>query len=384
MAKQKKQNGKGKKKRGRKVFLIFLEILILLGILGWIWANGKMDMLNTDNNFQKEDVQNEELTKETKKVLQGYVMVALFGLDNRENNNYSSGNSDVIMVARVDRDTKEVRLVSVYRDTFLNMADLDNPDAYGKANAAYAVGGPKQAVRMLNTNLDLDIQEYVSFDFNAVAEAVDILGGVEVEITEEEAVHLNNHCIGTAEATGRDYEPLPEAAGTYNLTGVQAVSYGRIRQTMGDDFKRTERQRLVLNKMIEKALASDIGTINRLIDNVFPDIKTSLSKLEILDLVKDAFSYRMGETSGFPFDQKPVEVSVAYQKITQDCVIPADLASNVKKLHDFLYGTTSYQVTDSVQSISDEIAYRSGVTAVKEDTGIDTDEGSGEEDEGEN
>lgn len=357
------KKSKKSKRRKRKVIIVIIEIIILLGVLVWVWINGKMDKLDTDVSFKGQDVR-VELPKQTQDVLGEYTTIALFGLDNRDEGSYESGNSDVIMVARIDKDTKEVKLVSVYRDTFLKMADLDKPDAYSKANAAYAMGGPKQAVRMLNTNLDLDIQEYVSFDFSAVAEAVDILGGVEIEITGEEAGHLNNYCIETSKVTGKSYSPLP-GAGTYNLNGVQAVSYGRIRYTLGDDFKRTERQRLVVEKMVEKALASDMGTINDLIDAVFPKIKTSLGKSEILSLATDAFNYKLGENAGFPFDIENEVVSISYQSSSQDCVIPADLASNVKQLHEFLFGTTSYQVTDSVQSISDEIAYRTGVTAKK-------------------
>ncbi|MCI8483868.1 MAG: LCP family protein [Lachnospiraceae bacterium] len=372
MAKQNSAHGKksaGKKgqknkRKKRKLIIVGIEILILLGILAWIWINGKMDKLNTDVSFHEKDVRT-ELPEETIDVLGEYTTIALFGLDNREENSYNSGNSDVIMVARIDKETKEVRLVSVYRDTFLKMADLDNPNAYSKANAAYAVGGPQQAVRMLNTNLDLDIREYVSFDFSAVAEAVDILGGVEIEVTAEEAGHLNNYCVETSRVTGKSYTPLP-GAGTYNLNGVQAVSYGRIRYTLGDDFKRTERQRLVVNKLVEKALKSDMGTINELIDTVFPQIQTSLSKTEIINLAKDAFNYKMGENAGFPFDRENEEVSISYQKSKQDCVIPADLSSNVKKLHDFLYGTNSYRVTDSVEGISAEIEYRTGVSAKSE------------------
>ncbi len=369
MAKQSKAQGakqptkKSKKRKRRKLLIVAIELMILLVAVGWIWVNGKMDKLDTDVSFKGKDVR-VELPEETQDVLGEYTTIALFGLDNRDEGSYERGNSDVIMVARIDKDTKEVRLVSVYRDTFLKMADLDNTEAYSKANAAYAKGGPKQAVRMLNTNLDLDIQEYVSFDFSAVAEAVDILGGVEVEITDEEAGHLNNYCIETSKVTGKSYSPLP-GAGTYNLNGVQAVSYGRIRYTAGDDFKRTERQREVLEKMVDKALASDMATINELIDTVFPEVKTSLSKTEILALAADAFNYKMGETAGFPFDKGSAVVSISYQKGSQDCVIPADLSANVKQLHDFLYGTDDYQVTESVQSISDEIVYRTGVRADK-------------------
>lgn len=368
----KKTSGQGKngaakkarraKRRKRRIIFVCLELLVLGGALLWIWANAKMDKINTDKAFQAKDVENTELSKETQDVLGEYTTIALFGLDNREGNSYNSGNSDVIMLARIDKDTKEVRLVSIYRDTFLKMADLDRPDAYSKANAAYAVGGPEQAVRMLNTNLDLDIREYVSFDFSAVAEAVDILGGVEVEVTEEECIHLNNYCVETSRVTGKSYEPLP-GAGTYNLNGVQAVSYGRIRYTAGDDFKRTERQRLVVNKMVEKALKSDMGTINNLIDTVFPKIQTSLGKSELVAMAMDAFQYKLGESRGFPMDLRNADVSIAYQQSAADCIIPKDLASNVKQLHDFLYGTTSYTVTDSVQGISDEIVNRTGVTA---------------------
>ncbi len=351
------------KKIRRRIFLVCAELMILGGVLAWFWADSKMDKITTDNTFVAKEVKNVELTKETQDILGGYTTFALFGLDNRDGSTYNSGNSDVIMVARIDNKTKEVRLVSVYRDTFLKMADLDNTEAYSKANAAYAVGGPKQAVRMLNTNLDLDIQEYVSFDFSAVAEAIDILGGVEVEVTPEEAGHLNNYCVETSKVTGKTYEPLPELTEPKNFTlnGVQAVSYGRIRYTMGDDFKRTERQRLVLNKMVEKALKSDVATINKLIDAVFPKIQTSLGKTELVAMAMDAFNYKMGENAGFPFDLRNVVVDIAYQKEDADCVIPADLASNVKQLHDFLYGTTSYTVTESVQSISDEIEYRTGI-----------------------
>ena len=119
-----------KKRRRRKVILVCVEFLILGVALLWIWVNAKMDKINTDENFQAEDVKNEELSEETQDVLGGYTTFALFGLDNRESNSYNSGNTDVIMVARIDKATKEVRLVSVYRDTFLKMTDLDNPDSY--------------------------------------------------------------------------------------------------------------------------------------------------------------------------------------------------------------------------------------------------------------
>ena len=356
-----------KKRRKRKVILFVVELVILLLVLAGLWAMQKLDKIQTDDTFG-EDVENKDLSVDTKAILGEYTTIALFGLDNRDNGNYKTGNSDVMMIARIDNDTKEVKLVSLYRDTMLNMMDEDDEDAYSKANAAYNMGGADQAVRMMNTNLDLDIKEYVAFDFNAVAEAVDLLGGVELTLTAEEVGHMNNYCVETSEVTGKKYKKLPQEDGTYTLNGVQAVSYARIRQTAGDDFKRAERQRIVVNKMVEKALASDLGTINELIDTVFPQIRTSLSKTEILSLAKDALNYSMGDSAGFPFEKETGSFKTSYQTKKTSCVVPADLASNVEQLHNFLYGTTDYEVTESVQNISDAIVDRTGVTAPEKET----------------
>lgn len=354
-----------KKKRKRKIILLAVELVLLIVVLAGLWFWQKLSKIETDDTFVAES--NEELSDDTKDILGEYTTIALFGLDNRDNGSYKSGNSDVIMIARIDNETKEVKLVSVYRDTMLNMMDEDDKDAYSKANAAYNMGGPDQAVRMLNVNLDLDIKEYVSFDFNAVAEAVDLLGGVEIEVNDAEARDMRGYQDEVGEMTGKKVKYL-DGAGTYNLDGVQAVAYARLRYVGNGDFQRTERQRLVVNKMVEKALASDLGTINELIDTVFPEIKTSLSKTEILSLAKDAMSYSMGDNTGFPFDQETGSYKVSYQSKKASCVIPADLASNVKQLHEFLYGTTDYEVTQSVQNISDEIINRTGVTAPKKET----------------
>lgn len=357
-----------RKKRKRKLILFIVELILLIVVLAGLWFWQKLSKIETDDTFVADS--NDELTDDTKNILGEYTTIALFGVDNRSNGNYKSGNSDVIMIARIDNETKEVKLVSVYRDTMLNMMDEDNKEAYSKANAAYNMGGPEQAVRMLNVNLDLDIKEYVAFDFNAVAEAIDLLGGVEVEISTAEAVAMQGYQDEVAGMTDKDNELLYQG-GTYNLDGVQAVAYARVRYVGNGDFERTERQRLVVNKMVEKALASDLGTINELIDTVFPEIKTSLSKAEILSLAKDALNYSMGENTGFPFDQETGSYKVSYQKKKASCVIPADLASNVKQLHEFLYGTTDYEVTQSVQNISDEIVNRTGVTAPEKETESD-------------
>ena len=367
------------KRRKRKIIIVAVELILLLIVLLGLYVMLKLSKIDEDKEFSKANVKNEDLTEETKDVLGNYDTIALFGLDNREDGTYNSGNSDVIMLARIDKETKEVKLVSVYRDTYLKMMDEDKENAYSKANAAYNMGGPEQAVRMLNANLDLDIKEYVSFDFKAVAEAVDLLGGVEIEISDEEAILMQGYQDDFEGIYDMPIEYLNQG-GTYNLNGIQAVAYARIRYVGNGDFKRTERQRLVLSKMVEKALQSDLGTIDALIDTVFGDIRTSLTKAEMLNLAKSAFSYRLGETTGFPLEQEGEKVNVSYQSKKASCIIPADLALNVKLLHEFLYDVTDYEVSEGVKNISDTIIENTGVQAHEiepEDSGA---EGSGSED----
>lgn len=346
-----------KKRRKIKIIIFIVEILVLLVVLAVLYVSLKLEKINSGLEIDKGELDFNVKLPEVEETLSKYTTIALFGLDNRSNGNFQSGNSDVIMLASINNETKEVKLASVYRDTYLYMT---GDDGYRKANAAYNRGGPKQAINMLNTNLDLNIEDYVAVDFNAVARAVDILGGVEIELTNQEASLINGYIDEVAELTGKEANHLWKG-GTYNLDGVQATAYARIRYTAGSDFKRTERQRLVIQKMVEKALASDLGTINNLIDEIFPYISTSFTNLEILDLAKDAFSYSLGENTGFPFDLAGKDI-----KNAGDCVVAVDLASNVEQLHQFLYENEEYTVSDKVQEISDYIVDVTGLS--KDDT----------------
>lgn len=344
---------KSKKKKIIIIVIVLLEILVVGLIALGIFLNSKVSKMDVGNKIEKEVLQTNELTEETQEVLEKYTTIAMFGLDNRSNGNFAWGNSDVIMVASINENTKEVKLVSVYRDTYLN---ITNDKGYRKANAAFAFGGVEQAVNMLNVNLDLNIADYVIVDFNSVATAVDLLGGVEITITGEEAHWMQMYIDELNRVLGENANYLP-GAGTYNLNGVQATAYARVRYTAGDDYKRTERQRLVIEKMVEKLLDSDMATVNALIDEIFPQIKTSFTSTELLLLAKDVFNYKMGENTGFPFEK------IAKEKAGNvgDCVVPIDLAANVKQLHAFLYGTEDYVVTPSVQAISDQIETTTGV-----------------------
>lgn len=341
------QKRKRKRRRKRRVAVLVIELVILcvLGVVAF--GMFKLDKLN-HTVFNEDSILNNGVNQE------GFKNIALFGTDNRAGET-SGVRSDCIIVASINTNTKEVKMLSVYRDTMLQQAD----GTYDKANSAYATGGAEAAINMLNKNLDLDITDYVTVNFLALADAVDLLGGIELDLTEEEVVHMNNYCVETSEITGKDYERIePEVAGTYQLNGVQAVSYARIRYTAGGDFERTSRQRLVIEKLVEKAKSANLRTINKVIDAVFPEISTSFSSTEIIGLAADVFNYELGENSGFPFTPETPESIPGY---SGSYVVAAGLADNVRQAHEFLFGDEDYEPTEVVQGISDELSEMTGI-----------------------
>ena len=258
---------KKKTKKRRRVILLIAEIILILLLTLLLFAVVKLSKIQKTKLDMDQVAINEDLSSETMDAMSDYRTVALFGLDNRTNNSLSKGRSDVIMLANINNDTKEVKLVSVYRDTYLDTGD----GIFQKCNAAYAKGGPEQAISMLNVNLDLNITDYVTVDFNSIIECVDLLGGVDMEITDDEASLMTGYIRELNELTGNKAENLTQG-GTYTLNGVQACAYARIRYGGGDDYRRTERQRTVLTAMVKKAQQSDLTTVNKLINEVCGDI----------------------------------------------------------------------------------------------------------------
>lgn len=344
------------RKKRRKVLFI-LEIIVLLLFIGGLYVYGQISAKLDKIDIQETDLQEQDIvTNDQAPQMTGYTTYALFGLDHRSRNEkLNTENSDTIIIASINNDTKAVKLVSVYRDTLLNVKD----DTYSKANAAYALGGPAQAVNMLNTNLDLNITDYVSIDFDALVTVVDCLGGLDIPLSYAEIVHMNNYCVETAEETGKSYTPveLPEPkpedqeaiVGTYHLNGVQATSYCRIRYTASLDMGRTERQRRVIQMIVDKAKKAGLSTIFDIMDQVFPMVKTSVSKTEILKLIPAMIGYSIDETTGFPQDYK-------FATVKGSVIVPTTLDSNVLKLHQFLYGNTNYTPTQDVLNKSAQIA----------------------------
>ena len=290
---------------------------------------------------------NQEVMKQNKNIDlgEGYTNIALFGVDSRDGSLGEGNRSDMIIVASLNNETKEIKLASVYRDTLLNLSE----GTYQKCNAAYSYGGPTMAINMLNMNLDLDIEDYVTVDFGAISDMIDQLGGVEITIKDEELEAFNKYVTETARVAGKEAHKI-DKAGTYLMDGPQATTYARIRSTAGGDFTRTERQRIVIEKAVEKIQKADLLTINSIINEVFPQISTSFTLQEILYYAQAYSQYKLVDNTGFPFEKTTDTISGL-----GSIVIPQDLTDNVSQLHQFLFGDAGYTPSATVSSISDTI-----------------------------
>ena len=345
-----------------KKILFAVEIIVLLLFIGGLYVYGQLNSrLDELEKPKTENAQPIEVNQEVQdsidsqeSTLTGYTTYALFGIDHRDKNTALGGeNSDTIIIASVNNDTKDVKLVSVYRDTLLNLGN----DTYSKANAAYAYGEAEQAITMLNTNLDLNISEYATVNFNALTTIIDDLGGLDMDMSYAEIVHMNNYCVETSEETGKDYTPieLPDRPDDieavqyhYHLNGVQATSYCRIRYTASLDMGRTERQRRVIQMIVSKAKSAGLGKIFKIMDDVFPMVTTSMTKDEILQLLPTLIGYSVDDTTGFPTSYK-------FSNVKGSIIVPTTLETNVIELHKFLYGDEAYTPSATVKANSEKI-----------------------------
>lgn len=342
-----KQNGKkisqkalARKRKIKRLWgILGAEILIFsLLIIGYgvFYISTKMDQLNYNDIDENDLAINEGLSRLTR---EEYTTIALFGLDSRDVTSDTGNRSDTIIIASVNNKTKEVKLVSVYRDCYLELANPANGNhegMYTKITHAYAYGGPKAAIATMNKNLDLQITEYVTVNFASLTDVINDLGGITVNVDEAERQSVNIWLPETAEIAGMSYTNLYET-GDVTLDGLQAVTYCRIRNIGNGDIDRAGRQREVLGAILEKAKQSDLTTLNRILDDVLPSISTSLSKKEIIGLMASVFDYEVTENEGFPFVYK---LDYVYdQTLDKDLSmdVPANLENNVALLHEFLF-----------------------------------------------
>ena len=333
-----------------KVLGIILLILIILTII--VIASGYFFIKSKLNKMQQVEINVNELNVSDviEQNLHGYRNVAIYGVDSRDSSLGKGNRSDCIIIASINNSTKEIRLISVYRDTYVNI------EGYGldKITHAYSYGGPELALKTLNENLDLNITEFVTVNFDALADAINSIGGVDINIEENEIQYLNNYLAETSKVTGLETKKVTNT-GLQTLDGVQAVAYSRIRYTEGGDYKRTERMRTVIEAMFDKLKTKSLGEINNLVDQLLPEVYTNLEPDEIIALAPTILQYNISDSIGWPYNVKGITTDRWYG-------VPVTLEENVKQLHEEAFGEENYTPSETVQEISDRIIERTGYT----------------------
>ena len=299
---------------------------------------------------EQKKISSYERRKKKKHPIRNFVLdqnIALFGVDSREQDLLGGNNrSDSIMICSINKKTGEIKLASVYRDTLLDIGGGE----YRKCNAAYAFGGPQQAVAMLNTNLDLNITDFVTVGFEGLADTIDALGGIDLEITEEEMEYMNSYMEDMYYEIGTEYDELTDW-GMQHLSGIQATAYCRIRYTVGDDFKRAQRQRTVLALTMQKAKEAGPIRLIAAANAALGETATSLNTGELFRFILRAKTMDLTESTGFPTEEDRIFATIG----GESCVVPYYLTTNVKELHRTLFGQDEYEPSSTVNEINDTI-----------------------------
>lgn len=342
---------KKKMNKGLKIFLIILLILFItvagLGVAGYTFVNGKIGKMQKENI----DTTAVGINEETKQELKGYRNIALLGIDSRADD-YGLGNrSDCIIIASINQETNEVKLISVYRDTYVYVME-NGTKRLDKITHAYSYGGAQNTLKSLNEAMDLNITEFVTVNFDAVIAAVDSLGGVYIDIDSSEIKYINDYIDATSQSSGVKSSHI-SSTGRQKLDGVQAVAYSRIRYTAGGDYKRTERMRTVVEAMLSKAKTLGVGQLNSFADTILPKIRTNISSSEIWGLVPKLASFKVTGSLGWPYETKGITLDRWYG-------VPVTLQSNVEKLHKEAFGQDDYEASDTVKEMSDAIVKKTG------------------------
>lgn len=309
--------------------VLLIIILILVGLalgIGYAFISDKLSNVN----FVDIDEANIELNSGVEQELKDYRNIAIFGLDSRDNS-FSNSRSDCIIIVSINKKTNDVKLTSVYRDTYVDI------EGHGldKITHAYAYGGPELAINTLNKNLDLNITEFVTVNFDTVETIVDSIGGITLTITDSEASQIGF-----------------SSGGTYTLDGKEALAYSRIRK-IDSDYQRTERMRTVLEAVFNKVKKQELSEISNFVDIVLPHISTNMSTNSIISLVPSAVFYKITDSTGWPYDVSGYSSDAWYG-------VPVTLESNVKEFHQNIFGISDYTPSETVEEISDSIIAETG------------------------
>ena len=316
--------------KGKKITLWIIGIIlfIILGVAAgaYIYANSLL------NKMEKVEINKEDvgITEEVEEKLTQYddtiTNIALFGIDAEDG---EAGRSDSIMIATIDTHNKKLKLTSIMRDSYVNI------DGHGldKINHAYAFGKAQLAIKTLNENFDLNIEDFVAVNFSSLPKIIDKIGGIELDIDSEELKYINGYIknINTVNSTS---SPEIVSVGTQHVDGTQAMAYCRIRYTSGGDYKRTERHREVLSKIFEKILSMSPTTYPSLLNDLLPMVSTNLDGSEIMELGNKIL--KIGNTT-LEQERFPRDGYCEGQMINGVYYLTFDKETTVNQLHDYIF-----------------------------------------------
>lgn len=350
----KKSNSKNKPKKkmnkALKVILIILVIIIVI-VAAVVAAGWGMISEMQDESIDENAI---GLNDETVQELSEYRNIALLGIDSRQDD-YGLGNrSDCIIIASINKSTNDVKLISVYRDSYLQLNEKGKT-TLDKVTHAYSYGGAQNTLLALNTNLDLNIKEYLTVNFDTVVLAVDALGGVDIDITSDELKYLNSYIDATSQSSGVKATHIT-SAGKQKLSGVQAVAYSRIRYTAGGDYKRAERMRTVVQAMVTKAKSLSATQLISVANKILPHVSTNISNSEIISLAPTLAKMNFSTSIGWPYETKGITLDRWYG-------VPVTLESNVIRLHKEVFNDSDYTLPDNIKKISDSIVAKTGYSS---------------------
>ncbi|CEN88806.1 cell envelope-like transcriptional attenuator domain-containing protein [[Clostridium] sordellii] len=305
-------------KINKKIIVILLLIIFIpAGILTFM----------IKENHKKEEIAKKEAKQEVLKNEKS-MNIALFGLDRRSKEEKSR--ADSIMVANINFETKTINLVSILRDTLVDIKGHGKD----KLNHSYAYGGPELSMETINSNFDLDINKYVSVDFFSLAKVIDIIGGVDIDLKDYEANQINQNLneINGIEKLPKETDYI-QGSGLKNLNGRQAVAYCRIRKEGNGDYERTQRQRNVLKAILLKYEKLDSGKRFEVGMEMMSQVNTNIPINDIKDLQNKILSDK-----DFTINQHmiPFEGSFETKIIDKKWVIDANMKENIKKIHEYL------------------------------------------------
>lgn len=329
-----------KKKRKKLIVILVIEVIVILLLIPAAWFIWQLSRIQT----HKIDSSAIAINDFKDKNMEDYTNFVIFGVDSRDNELDKDTRSDSMIVVSINKKTHAIRLLSLYRDCFTDI------EGHGltKLTHAYAYGGPELAISTINRNFDLNISDFVTVNFSILTNVIDSLGGIKLNITEDEIEYVNAYTRDVARINGTKARRIKKA-GKQRLDGTQATAYCRVRYTAGGDFTRAERQRKVIYAVMKKIKGASLPTLVKLVNEIMPQVYTSFSSGELTSLAIHAISYHIEKDSGFPFDKTTPTIN------EMSVVLPTTLESNVTKMHEFLFNTKDYEPSNTVKEISQKM-----------------------------